>query len=40
MNSIGLVLLYILIGLAKALNYLDIGPRWLRQFKADNRTFY
>jgi hypothetical protein len=40
MHLIGLVLLYVLAGLAKAANYLDIGPAWLRQFKIQENTLY
>lgn len=40
MHFIGLVLLYVLAGLAKAANYFDVGPRWLRQFKIEKNTLY
>jgi hypothetical protein len=40
MNLFGLVVLYILVGLAKAANYFDSGPLWLRQFKVGKCTLY
>ena len=40
MHWIGLALLYVLLGLAKAANYLNAGPQWLRQFKIDKSTCY
>ncbi len=40
MNLYGLVVLYILAGLAKAANRFDCGPLWLRQFKIGKCTLY
>jgi hypothetical protein len=40
MHFIGLVVLYVLVGLAKTANYLNVGPQWLRQFKIERNTFY
>ncbi len=40
MNLFGLVVLYILAGLAKAANRFDCGPLWLREFKIGKSTLY
>jgi hypothetical protein len=40
MNLLGVVVLYILAGLAKAANHFDCGPMWLRQFKIGKCTLY
>ena len=40
MDFIGLVLFCVLLGLAKAANYLNIGPQLLRQFRIDKHTLY
>ena len=40
MNLFGVVVLYILAGLAQAANYFDCGPLWLRQFKIGKCTLY
>jgi hypothetical protein len=40
MDFIGLVFFCVLLGLAKTANYLNLGPRWLRQFRIDKHTIY
>jgi hypothetical protein len=40
MDLIGLVVLYILAGLAKAANHFDIGPQWIREFRVGKCTLY
>jgi hypothetical protein len=40
MNLFGVVVFYILAGLAKAANYSGCGPLWLRQFKISKCTLY
>ena len=40
MNLFGVVVLYILAGLAKAANHFDRGALWLRQLKIGKCTLY
>jgi hypothetical protein len=40
MNLFGVVVLYLLAGLAEAANRFNRGPVWLRQFKIGKRTLY
>lgn len=40
MNLFGLIVLYILAGLAKAANRFDRGPLWLRELRIGKSTLY
>lgn len=40
MNLAGLIILYILAGIAKTASVFNVGPQWLRQFKVGKTTIY
>ncbi len=40
MNLFGVIILYILAGLAKTARHLNRGPQWLREFELGKTTLY
>jgi hypothetical protein len=40
MDGIGLIVLLVLLGLAKAARHYNVGPQWLRRMVLEKHTYY